>query len=59
MYLKREGIEIDESITSGVVITESIADGPCYKAKLKKGDIINKIGDYSVDTVAELQILFI
>jgi serine protease Do len=54
-YLKREDIEVDESITSGVVITESISDGPCDKAGIKKGDVINKIGDYEVNTVAELR----
>lgn len=54
-YLKREGIELDESITSGVVITEAIEDGPCDKAGLKKGDVIVSIGDYEVDTVAELR----
>lgn len=54
-YLKREDIEIDESITSGVVITESISGGPCDKAGIKKGDVISKIGDYEVNTVAELR----
>ncbi len=54
-YLKREGINVDDSITSGVVVTEAINDGPCAKAGIKAGDVIVKIGDYEVDTVAELR----
>lgn len=54
-YLSREGIELDDSITSGVVITEAIEGDPCEEAGMKKGDVIIKIGEYDVDTVAELR----
>ncbi len=54
-YLSREGINIDESITAGVIVTESVSGDPCDKAGIKKGDVIIKIGDYDVDTVAELR----
>lgn len=54
-YLLREGIKIDSSITSGVVVVSVEKDSPSDKAGLKKGDIITKIGDYKVNNVAELR----
>ena len=53
--LYREGIEIDESITSGVVVIEADKQEPCGKAGIEKGDVITKIGDYPVTNAAELK----
>lgn len=54
-YLKKEGINLDSSITLGVVVIDSAKDGPSYKAGIKKGDVIVKIGSYDVTSVAELR----
>lgn len=54
-YLNSVGIDIDEDITSGVIVVEVGKDSPAYKAGLKKGDVIVKIGDYEVKTAAELK----
>ena len=50
-----EGITIDSKVTSGVAIIEILKDGPCNNTGLKKGDVITKIGDYNIKTVAELR----
>lgn len=52
---KNENINIDPNINTGVVIIEVLKDGPCYEPGLKKGDVITKIGDYNIKTVAELR----
>lgn len=54
-YLNSVGVDIDEDITSGVIVIEVGKDSPAYKAGLKKGDVIVKIGDYDVKTAAELK----
>lgn len=54
-YLRQQGITIDESITSGVVVVSTEKDGPSAKAGIEKGDIIVKIGEYDVTSVAELR----
>ncbi len=54
-YLKRQGINIDSSITSGVVVVNPISNGPCDISGIKSGDVITKIGEYNVNTVAELR----
>lgn len=53
--LLRRGITLDDSITSGVVVYESIVNGPCYNAGIQSGDVIIKIGDYNVKNVAQLR----
>ncbi len=53
--LKKEEITINSNITNGVVVISIMSDGPCYNVGLKKGDVIVKIGDYDVKTVAELR----
>ncbi len=53
--LLMNGINLDESITSGVVVFEAIKDGPSDIAGIKKGDVIIKIGDYDVKNVAQLR----
>ena len=50
-----EDIKIDSKVISGVAIIEILKDGPCNNAGLKKGDVITKIGDYKIKTVAELR----
>ena len=50
-----EDIKIDSKVMSGVAIIEILKDGPCNNTGLKKGDVITKIGDYNIKTVAELR----
>ena len=50
-----EDIKIDSKVISGVAIIEILKDGPCNNTGLKKGDVITKIGDYKIKTVAELR----
>lgn len=50
-----EDIKIDSKVISGVAIIEILKDGPCNNTGLKKGDVITKIGDYNIKTVAELR----
>ena len=50
-----EDIKIDSKVISGVDIIEILKDGPCNNTGLKKGDVITKIGDYNIKTVAELR----
>lgn len=50
-----EDIKIDSKVISGVAIIEILKDGPCNNTDLKKGDVITKIGDYKIKTVAELR----
>lgn len=53
--LMRNGINIDESITSGVIVFNVVAGGPSDKAGLQKGDVIVKIGKEDINNVAELR----
>ena len=50
-----EDIKIDSKVISGVAIIEILKDGPCNNTGRKKGDVITKIGDYNIKTVAELR----
>ncbi len=54
-YLRQEGITIDNTITSGVIVVEAVKGGPCADAGIKKGDVIIKIGKYDITSVAELR----
>ena len=54
-YLRRENIYLDSSITSGVIVIETVKDGPCEKAGIIKGDVIVKIGKYDIKNIAELR----
>ena len=54
-YLRQEGITIDNSVTSGVIVVEAVKGGPCADAGIKKGDVIIKIGKYDITSVAELR----
>lgn len=54
-YLLRRGIDLDSDITSGVIVYDVETGGPAYNAKLEKGDVIVKIGNYNVKNIAELR----
>ena len=53
--LRYYGINIDSSVTSGVVITEVENNSPAYKAGLQKGDVIYQINDEDVNSIAEFR----
>jgi serine protease Do len=48
-------ILIDEEIKTGAVIQSVIKDSPAFKAGLKKGDVILKIGNKTIKNKAELR----
>ena len=54
-YLRRQGMMIDSSITSGVIVYNLLSNGPAMKAGLEKGDVIIKIGNYDVTNSARLK----
>ena len=54
-YLLREGISIDSSVTAGVVVVKAVDGEPSSKAGIEKGDVIVKIGDYNITSVAKLR----
>ena len=54
-YLAKQGIKIDNSVTSGVIVISTTDNGPSNKAGLEKGDVIIGIGKYKVKSVAELR----
>lgn len=54
-YLYREGIKVDSSLTSGVVVISIVRDSGAAKSGLKKGDVITKIGDEVVTNQAYLK----
>ena len=54
-YLRQEGITIDGSVTSGVIVVEAVKGGPCADSGIKKGDVITKLGKYDITSVAELR----
>ena len=53
--LKREGIELNTNITKGVVVLGIVKNSPAENAELQKGDVITKLENYNIDTVAELR----
>lgn len=53
--LLREGINLDSSIKSGVVVSRVIEGQPCAEAGIEKGDVIVKIGDKDIANVAKLR----
>lgn len=54
-YLWQAGITLPKNIKEGVAIIEVVSSSPAEKAGLKKGDIITKIGDNSISSVAKLR----
>lgn len=54
-YLWQNGITIPEKVTEGVVVIEASKDSPADKAGLKKGDIIIKLADEDISSLAEFR----
>ncbi|MBR3617462.1 MAG: trypsin-like peptidase domain-containing protein [Acholeplasmatales bacterium] len=54
-YLWQAGITIPEGVTKGVAILEAVSSSPAEKAGLKKGDIIVKLENEKIESVAELR----
>ena len=52
--LYKYNIKIDTSLT-GAVVYQTEKDSPAYKGGLETGDVITKIGDYEVSSVAKLK----
>lgn len=53
--LYRNGIMLDQDITSGVVVVEVTKDSGASKSDLKKGDVITKLNGENTDSVAYLR----
>ena len=53
--LFQQGIMLDSSIESGVVVISTVKNSGADKAGLKKGDVILKIGDKEVSNAAYLK----
>lgn len=53
--LSRYGLTVDSSITSGVVVSNVLSESPASKAEIQKNDVIVEIGEYEINTVAELR----
>ena len=54
-YLWQNEITIPEKVTEGVVVIEASKDSPADKAGLKKGDIIIKLADENISSLAEFR----
>ena len=55
LYLWQNGITIPSGVTKGVVISVVNDNSPASNAGLKKGDIIIKLGDNDIDSLAEFR----
>ncbi|MEG2457302.1 MAG: trypsin-like peptidase domain-containing protein [Bacilli bacterium] len=53
--LMQEGIKVDPNLTAGVVVINTTKDSPSEKAGLKRGDVIVKVSETEVSTVAEFR----
>jgi len=53
--LFQQGVMVDKSIESGVVVLSTVKGSGAEKAGLKKGDVILKIGDKTIDNAAYLK----
>lgn len=54
-YLKKQGINLDSSILTGVAIVSIESGKPASNAGIMKSDVIIKIGDYDIKNIAELR----
>ncbi len=53
--LARSGISLDPSIKSGVVVVSIVSGSGASKSELKKGDVITKINDQTIENPAYLK----
>jgi len=54
-YLWQAGITLPKDVDKGVVVIETVASSPAAKAGLQKGDIITKLNDEDIESVAKLR----
>ena len=59
-YFGIEGQEVSEAMADqgrprGIYVTNALADGPAYNAGIQNGDIITRIDDKELKTMAEFQ----
>lgn len=54
-YLWQNGISVPENIDKGVAILEVVKDSPAQSAGLQKGDIIVKLNDKDISSLAEFR----
>ena len=54
-YLWQAGISVPDGINTGVAIVEVVEGSPASKSGLQKGDIIVKLGDESINSLAEFR----
>ena len=54
-YLWQAGITVPKGVTEGVAVLEAVSSSPASKAGLQKGDIITKIEDEKITSVAKLR----
>lgn len=54
-YLFKFGVTLPENIDSGVVVLEAVSSSPAAKAGLQKSDIITKIEDKKVTSIAKFR----
>ena len=54
-YLWQAGISVPNGINAGVAIVEVVEDSPASKSGLQKGDIIIKLEDEEIDSLAEFR----
>ena len=54
-YLWQAGIKVPEDIKTGVAILEVVSSSPAEKAGFQKGDVITKLENEKIESVAELR----
>ena len=54
-YLWQAGIKVPKDVTEGVAVLEVVSSSPAAKAGLQKNDIITKIEDEKISSVAKLR----
>lgn len=54
-YMLKYGLTVDPSVKEGVVVSSVVADSPASNAGILKNDVIVRVGNYDVSTIAELR----
>ena len=54
-YLWQAGVTLPNGVTEGVAVIEVVSSSPAAKSGLQKGDIITKLNDEKVNSVAKLR----